>query len=83
MKFRKHNHKKQPWITQGIVKSIEFRDKLHLKIQKAQRTSNDLPGMKTNLSTYNKILKKTIKQAKALHYTDIFETHKNDSKNME
>ena len=80
VKFRKHRHKKQPWITQGILKSIKYRDKLHLKVKKTPPTSNDLPSMKINLSTYNKILKKIIRQAKALHYTNLFETHKNDSK---
>ena len=29
VKFNKHRHKKSQWITQGIVKSISYRDKLY------------------------------------------------------
>ena len=29
VKFNKRRHKKSQWITQGIVKSISYRDKLY------------------------------------------------------
>ena len=32
-KLNKHKHKKTPWITQGIIKSIQFRDKLYFKMK--------------------------------------------------
>ena len=80
VKFRKHRHKKTPWITQGIVKSIKFRDKLHLKLKKSPLNSAEYNNNKLNLAVYNKILKKTIKSAKKLHHTNLFQQHKNNPK---
>ena len=31
VKFDKHKHKKEKWITTGIIKSIRYRDKLRVK----------------------------------------------------
>lgn len=80
VKPRKHRHKQTPWITQGIIKSIKYRDKLHLKYIMTPRNTTERTNIKTNISTFNKILKKIIKQAKAMHYTNIFDQHKNNSK---
>jgi hypothetical protein len=33
IKINKHKHKKSKWITKGLIKSITFRDKLHLKLK--------------------------------------------------
>ena len=81
MKFNKHKHKKEKWITRGIVNSIKFRDKLHLKFRKTPNTSPMYQTLKTNLNTYNKILKKNIRQAKLLYYKEQFTTFNNDVKN--
>ena len=40
VKFNKHRHKKSQWITQGIVKSISYRDKLY-KQYKTTPTNTD------------------------------------------
>ena len=80
VKLHKHKHKKSPWITQGIIKSIKFRDKLHLKLKKTRQDSPEYNTYKINLSTYNKILKKTIKQAKQLHYHNLFNRNQSNSK---
>ena len=29
VKFHRHKHKKQEWITKGILKSIKYKDNLH------------------------------------------------------
>ena len=34
VKFKKHKHPKTPWITQEIIRSIKFRDNLHLQWKK-------------------------------------------------
>ena len=31
VKFNKYKHKKSTWITQGLLKSIRYRDKLYTK----------------------------------------------------
>ena len=32
-KFNKHKHKKTPWITNGLLRSIKYRDQLHRKLK--------------------------------------------------
>jgi len=77
VKFNKHKHKKSAWITQGIIKSIKYRDKLHLQMKRTDIDSPLRNTLKINIATYNKILKKTIRQAKALHYTKLFAQNTN------
>ena len=81
VKFDKHKHKKSKWITNGIIKSIKFRDSLYRRL-KHTPSSDDLHStLKTNLTTYNRILKTSIKHAKYLYYHDIFLKYKKDIKN--
>ena len=69
------------WITRGVINSIEFRDKLYVKLNKTPIDSNLYNILKTNLLTYNKILKEKIKQAKSQHHHHIFDKYKKDIKN--
>ena len=81
VKFKKHKHKKNKWMTFGIIKSIKFRDNLHIKFKRAQPDSPEHNTLKTNLKVYNTIIKKTIREAKTKYYEEIFEQYKNDMKN--
>ena len=81
MKFNKHRHRKEKWITRGIINSIRFRDKLHLKLRNTTVTSPQYLVLKTNLNTYNKILKKNIRQAKVMYYQEKFRNFEKDIKN--
>ncbi|ELU04958.1 hypothetical protein CAPTEDRAFT_184962 [Capitella teleta] len=81
VKFNKHKHKKSEWITQGhIRRSIRHRDKIHLKMKRTHPDSPQRYTLKTNIATYNKIIKKTITQAKAIHYNNIFTQAHNNPK---
>ena len=33
VKFNKYKHKKSMWITQGILRSIQYRDKLYKQLK--------------------------------------------------
>ena len=81
VKFNKHKHKNNKWITFGIIKSIKYRDHLHLKMKKTNQNSPEYATMKNNLNVYNSILKRNIREAKVKYYGDIFEQYKNDIKN--
>ncbi len=78
VKFNNYNHKRSKWITQEIVNSIAFRDKLHYKLKKSTFDSLEHETLKINLTTYNKILKKNIRIAKRAYYESCFEKYKND-----
>ena len=80
VKFSKHKHKKSEWITKGIIKSIKFRDKLHNKMKTTARDSPDYKSYKTIISTYNRILKKSIRIAKCLYYYSCFNVYKKNIK---
>lgn len=56
IKYNKHKYKKSSWITQGIIRSITFRDKLYLKMKQTTIDTARYQVLKTNLHAYNKIL---------------------------
>ena len=80
VKFDKHKHKKSNWITNGILQSIKFRDKLFIKLKRTSVNSVAYNQLKTNLNTYNKILKKNIRAAKLSYYHDRFKNCQHDIK---
>ena len=56
VKFKKkHRHKKTKWITQGITKSIYFRDRLYKEYRESPMNTATLERIKTNLNKYNTI----------------------------
>ena len=81
VKFNKHKHKKNDWITLGIIKSIKFCDNLYKTLKSTQIDTPEHANIKTNVQTYNKIIKKNIRLAKKLYYHQLFEKKKFDMKN--
>jgi hypothetical protein len=80
VKFNKYKHKRAQWITNGILKSILYRDKLYAKSKKTSSASTHFIEIKEKLKSYNKILRKCIREAKKIYYENIFKKHKNDIK---
>lgn len=80
VRFNKRKHGKSVWITPGIIESVNFRDQLYKDFKKCAFGSLDFLKLKTNLNTYNKILRKTIRNAKKFHYSSLFTECKNDLK---
>ena len=78
VKFRKQKHNKSSWITPGILKSIQFRDKLYQSYKCAETNTTNYITLHTNLKTYNKILKRTIRKAKLIYFTGQFDRCQND-----
>ena len=78
--FNKRKHNKSNWITKGIINSISFRDNMYRKLKQTSHDSQNFETLKINLITYNKILKRNIKQAKKAYYQEAFQKHKNDIK---
>lgn len=79
-KFKKHKHKNNKWITYGIIKSIKTRDSMHLKMKRMPRESAEYMVLKHNLSVFNAILKKSIREAKSIYYAKLFDEYKGDMK---
>ena len=81
VKFNKYKHKKSKWITYGILKSIRFRDKLYKKLKLTNPLLREYEILYTNLQTYNKILKRSIREAKQLFLESTFNRYKSDIRN--
>ena len=80
VKFNKYKHKRSPWITDGILKSLKYRDKLYRKLKDRDPNSPIYETLLINFNTYNGILRKTIRQAKQAYYFSQFNIHRKDSK---
>lgn len=80
VKFNRHRHKRSPWITYGIMKSIRYRDKLYKELKKILPQDVNFEMKLINFQTYRSILRKCIRNAKQNYYFSSFEKCKNDIK---
>ena len=78
VKFHKHRHKKNKWITSGILRSIKFRDKMYVKFKQCPRHTAEYPILQNNLRVFNSILKGIIREAKIKHYNNLFNQYRGD-----
>ena len=79
-KYNKYKHKKTNWITFGILRSIKFRDNMYRRLRQTPLNTIEYQNLKFNLLSYNKILKKVIREAKLKFYQSKFEKYKSNSK---
>ena len=57
VRYDKYKHKKENWITTGILHSIKYRDKLYRKLKQTAPTDADFSIMSVNLrSGYSLII---------------------------
>ena len=80
VKFNDKKHKKTPWITNGILRSINSRNKLYKKLKKTKIDSLSYITKKSNFNRYRNTLNKTITNAKRVYYKAIFNLYKHDMK---
>ena len=78
VKFNKKKHKKTPWITAGILKSINHRNKLYKNLKQTQIDAINYVAKKANFNQYRNRLNKTIALAKRMYYKHIFDQFKYD-----
>ena len=81
VKFNKKRHKAKKWISYGIIKSINKRDKMYRNFKSMSPNDPEYHNLKQNLSVYNAILKKSIRESKMKYYHAMFDKYKNDVKN--
>jgi len=80
VRFNRYKHSMNPWITPGLMKSIKKRDKLYISLKKSKVDTPIYDTRKRNLTTYNTILKRTIKDNKKCYYFDQFKKYTGDCK---
>ena len=64
VKFNKRKHRKNPWLTQGLLNSINAKDKLYKLLLQTPTDSPDYQQLKTNVKTYKNIIRRIIMHAK-------------------
>ena len=77
----KRKQPRTPWITKGLLRSINTRDKLCSKILKS-KISKRREILERKLKYFKKILRQTCNLAKKRYYENLFERSKNDSRKM-
>ena len=81
MKFNKHRHKGNKWITYGIINSLNSRDKKLLELKLLRTGTPEFLALKQNISCINSILKRSIREAKKMYFHSVFDKYKNDIRN--
>ena len=60
VKYHKHRHKKNKWMTFGILRSIKCRDSMYIRFKQCPQNTPQHMNLKNNLRVFNAILKSTI-----------------------
>ena len=81
VKYNKHKHNKSRWITAGIMRSLTFRDKMYANMKHTPTNTEAHANIKTNLKTYNTILRHSIEQAKTIYYQQKVTQYTNNFRN--
>ena len=66
VKFNRIKHRKNSWVTQGLLNSINAKDKLDKRILQTPTDSPDYQQLKTNVKIYKNIIRRTIMHAKEI-----------------
>ena len=82
VKYQKKLHKKSKWIANGILNSINKKDKLYKTLIQTDTKNTVLyERLKNKINEYREpALKKTISKAKRDFYIHIYNRHKNNIK---
>ena len=79
MKSDKQRHMQSSWMTRGILNSINTKNMLYKTFIQANSQNVDLNRqLKEEYATYKTKLRKSIREAKRLHYLRLFTLHKNN-----
>ena len=81
VKYNKKKHKKNKWMTNGILESINNKDILYkLLIQTDPQNEPLFNNLKFEYKAYRASLRRSIREAKRLYYMNKFNAFKNDIK---
>ena len=81
VKYDKKKHKKCKWMTSGILKSINMKDKMYKTLIQTDITNETLYNtLKETFKSYRTALRKSIREAKRMYYVKTFDRYKNDIK---
>ena len=68
VKFNRKKHKRAKWMTNGILKSINTKDKLYKKLVKMDMEDVQYTRLKAEFIHFKNTLRRSINAAKRLYY---------------
>ena len=77
VRLRKNKHPVSPWLSNGLLRSINKRNKLYREMTKHHISDPAYANKRTNYITYRNILAKSIRIAKKEYYYNFFEKKTN------
>ena len=80
VRFNKYRHKKNKWITKGLMRSIKHRDQLHADLNNSGFVGEEYTSRLDQFREFNRILRQCIRAAKKNHFKKCFEKFKDDVK---
>lgn len=80
-RFNRKKHKINTWITSGILKSINHKNKIYVHMNKYPKGSQMRTAKKEEFDAYNTILKKVMRDQKKAFYHEQFSRYSNHIKN--
>ena len=81
VRYDKKQHKSSKWMTNGILKSINTKDRMYKKLLRAKiSNSESYATLKAECKAYQSPLRRSIKEVKRLYYIKVFNMYKNDIK---
>ena len=75
VKFNRRKHKRDPWITFGILRSVNKIKKLYKCLKLTKSDSTIFEERKQRFNQYKNTLRKTITQAKKKYFSNQFTRH--------
>ena len=72
VRFDRKKHKINPWLTAGILKSINSKDKLYKTLLQTPKDSQSYPAILSNFKAYKNIIRRSIMHAKRDYYRHAF-----------
>ena len=80
VKFDKRKHKKTKWMTNGLLQSINNKDRLYKKLIRTDMDDLQHVTLKIEFTVFKNTLRRSINEAKRLYYLRTFALCKNDMK---
>ena len=80
VRFDKKKHKINPWLTAGILKSINSKDKIYKTLVQTSKDSTDYPVLLSNFKVYKNIIRRSIMHAKRDYYRNAFNRYSTNMK---
>ena len=80
VRFNKKKHKINPWLTAGILKSINSKDKLYKTLVQTPKDSINYPALLSNFRVYKNIIRRSIMHAKRNYYRNAFNRYSTNMK---